>query len=178
MRSFAGVGDRFLKDMNTLDGTGIRGTIMPASDQEGSPFEFSSPRLVLRTRIESEVRPGAIVISPGGPMYLVGDHYAAEDDYRSWRLFLVEKQYAWARSVKANDNLTGLAKNASAPQPLGNIWASIEHDRRMFTDPGLKLKTDRVTLITNTPVLVGDLVDGQMITRVTEDLGLYIAEHQ
>lgn len=178
MRSFAGVGDRFLKEMATLDGPTIRGVIMPASDQEGSPFEFSSPRVVLSTRVESAVVPGFIIVTQGGPRYLVGDHFAAEADYRSWRLFLVEKQYAWARTASTTDALTGLAKNSGAPVSLGSIWASIEHDRRMFTDPGLKLKTERVTLITNSPVLQGDLVDGQIITRVTRDLGLYIAEHQ
>lgn len=178
MRSFAGVGDRFLQAMSTLEGTGFRGTIMPASDQEGSPFEFSAPRLVLRTRVEAEVRPGTIIRSPGGPMYLLGDHYAAEGDYRSWRMFLIERQFAWARTKTTKDDLTGLTKATGKPEAMGTVWASIEHDRRMFTDPGLRLKTERVTLVTNTPVQVGDLLDDQLVTRVTEDLGLYIAEHQ
>lgn len=178
MRSFAGVGDRFLHEMVTTEGTGFRGTIMPASDQEGSPFEFSAPRLILRTRAEAEIHPGVIIVTrSAGPRYLVGDHYAVEADYRSWRLFLVEKTYAWSRKGSTTDTLTGLPKS-DALTPLGTIQACVEFDRRMFTDPGLRLKTERVTVITNQPILVGDLLDGQLVTRVTRDLGLYIVEHQ
>lgn len=177
MRSFAGVGDRFLKTMSTEDGPHIRGTIMPASDQEGSPFEFSAPRLVLRTRAESEARPGLVLLSrPGGPRYIIGDHYAVEPDYRSWRLFLAERQYSWQRPTKGTDALSGLPKNSGKTTPV-MIWASVEHDRRMFTDPGLRVKTERVTLVTPTAVKAGDFLDDQLVTRVTEDLGLYIAEY-
>lgn len=177
MRSFAGVGDRFLTTMATEDGPYIRGTIMPASDQEGSPFEFSAPRLVLRTRADSEARAGQIVISrPGGPRYIIGDHYAVEADYRSWRLFLAERQYRWQRPTKAKDDLSGLPKNTGKSDAV-MIWACIEHDRRMFTDPGLKVKTERVTVITPTAVQIGDFLDDQLVTRVTQDLGLYIAEY-
>ena len=177
MRSFAGVGERFMKDMITLEGTGIRGTIMPASDREGSPFEFSAPRVVLRTRVESEVQPGTVFRAPGGPLYLVGDHFAADNDYRSWLIFLLERQYKWERPVTVNDPLTGLP-TTDGKEELQLIWASVEHDRRMFSDPGLRLKTERVTLITNMPVRPGDLLDGNLVTRVTQDLGLYIVEHQ
>lgn len=178
MRSFAGVGDRFLKEMATDEGTRFRGAIMPASDQEGSPFEFSAPRLILRTRVEAEVHAGVIFKSPGGPRYLVGEHYAVENDYRSWRLFQIERKYLWARTIEATDQLTGLKKATATPQPLGELWGCVEFDRRMFTDPGLRLKTERVTVITNLPVKVGDTLDGQLVTRVTTDLGLYIIEHQ
>lgn len=177
MRSFAGVGERFVKDMMTLEGTGIRGVIMPASDREGSPFEFSAPRVVLRTRVDSEVTPGVIFRSPGGPLYMVGDHFAAEADYKSWLIFLIENQFKWERPTEAADTLTGLPKN-SGKTDLGMIYASVEYDRRMFTDPGLRLKTERVTLITNVAVKPGDLLDGNLVTRVTQDLGLFIVEHQ
>ena len=167
-----------MRDMVTIEGTGIRGAIMPASDREGSPFEFSAPRVVLRTRANSEVRAGTIFRSPGGPMYLVGDHFAADPDYRSWRIFLIESQFSWERPGSTKDALTNLPKAVGKPVSLGQIWAAVEHDRRMFTDPGLRLKTERVTLITNQPVQPGDLIDGNLVTRVTQDLGLYIVEHQ
>ena len=178
MRSFAGVGDRFLTEMRTIEGSAFRGTIMPASDQQGSPFEFSSTRVILRTRGEVTIDSGSVFTTrPGGPMYIVGQHYAAEADYRSWKLFLVEKILPWARSVSIKDDLTGLDKNAGPPIDLGVIYAAVEHDRRLFTDPGLKLKMEKVTLVTNAPVQPKDLIDGELITRVTEDLGLYILEY-
>lgn len=176
MRSFAGVGDRFLKEMTTLEGTTIRGTIMPASDREAPAGVMSAPRVVLRTRRESEVTAGTIFRSPGGPLYLVGSYFAADNDYCSWRIFLLEKQYEWTRKKAKKDDLTGLERTNGA-EPMGMIWAAVEHERRLFTDPGLKLKTERVLVVTNSPVKAGDLLDGQLITRVTEDLGLYVAEH-
>lgn len=179
MRSFAGVGDRFLRDLYTLEGTLFRGTLMPASDREGSALNYSAPRTILRTRAEAEVAPGTIFHShAAGPLYLIGEHFAAEPDYRSWRLFLLEAEYTWTRPKQGKDDLLGLPKaSAGQPQAMGTLWAAIEHDRRMFTDPGLRLKTERVTLITNQPVEVGDLVNGERISRVTRDLGLYVIEH-
>lgn len=177
MRSFAGVGERFMKTMTTLEGSEIRGAIMPASDREGSPFEFSAPRVVLRTRVESEAHAGTIFRSPGGPLYLIGDHFAADDEYRSWFIFLLEKQFRWHRANETVDPLTELPRT-NGKTDLGLIWAAVEHDRRMFTDPGLRLKTERVTLITNQPVKPGDLLNDNLVTRVTEDLGLFIVEHQ
>lgn len=180
MRSFANVGERFLRDLRTTDGTLIRGTFMPASDREGSALNYSAPRTVLRTRPEAEVRPGTVVISrENGPMYIVADHFAAEPDYRSWRVFLVEGVYEWKRPApEVTDGLTGLKRAASDPFiDLGTVYVSVEYDRRMFTDPGLRMKTERITLVTNKAIRVGDFINGERITRVTRDLGLYIAEH-
>lgn len=178
MRSFASVAGRYLKEMRTLSGSTVRGTIMPASDREGSPFETAAPRPVLRTAQGSEITPGTIIIAyPGGPRYLIGDHYAGEEYYRSWRLFLIEKEHVWTRPGEETDSLTNL-KKAAPPANLGVALGCVEHDRRMFTDPGLRLKTERVTFITNSPIQVGDLLDGQLVTRVVRDLGLYVAEHQ
>lgn len=178
MRSFAGVGERFLRDMYTTDGTLVRGTFMPASDREGSALNYSAPRSILRTRAETEIQPGTVVISrSGGPLYIIGEHFAAEPDYRSWRVFLVEAEYSWSRPTHSKDALLGLEKTKKAMDDLGTVYVSIEYDRRMFTDPGLRLKTERITLITNKAVQVGDLINGERISRVTRDLGLYIAEH-
>jgi hypothetical protein len=178
MRSFIGVGDRFLRDLRTVNGTLVRGTFMPASDREGSALNYSAPRSILRTRPEAEIRAGVVVISrEGGPLYIIGEHFAAEPDYRSWRVFLVEAKYKLERPTSGVDTLTGLKKGAGLPQDLGDIYVSMEYDRRMFTDPGLRIKTERVTLITNREVQVGDLINGERITRVTQDLGLYVVEH-
>jgi hypothetical protein len=165
--------------MRTLEGSAFRGTIMPASDQQGSPFEFSSSRVILRTRGEVIIGAGSVFRArPGGPRYIVGEHYAAEDDYRSWKLFLIERELTWKRMKPTTDDLTGLVKNSgSRPEDLGTIYAAVEHDRRLFTDPGLKLRTEKVTLVTNSPVQPKDIVNNELVTRVTEDLGLFILEY-
>jgi hypothetical protein len=149
---------------------------MPARDDEGASYEFSAPRLIFRTRDTSLVKSKDLLISDGGARYLVADYYAAEEGWRSWRLYNAEVQLRWARPRKTTDDLTGLPRAAGAPQDMGLIWATTELERRMFSDPALKIPIERRIYITNQPVKENDFLDGKQVVRANLELGLYIIE--
>lgn len=177
MRDYSGVGDRFRVLMRTEAGSAFQGTVMPAKDDEGAAYDYSSPRLVLRTRDDAVVRVKDLIITPTGERYLVAEHYAGEVGWRSWRLFKAERQMAWTRKGAGVDTLTGLPKATSgAPTSLGLIWATTEISRRVTIDPGLKIPSEQVVVITNKNVKEGDNLDGKNVVRANSELGLYILE--
>lgn len=175
MRNFGNVGDRFLTDLKTSAGSRFRGTIMPASDLEGSSFDFSSPRLILRVRSDALVGVRDMILSQTGERFLVAEHYAAEAGWRSHRLFKAERQLTWRRPTKTIDPVTKLEK-ASGGTDMGLIWATTEIARRQFSDPGLKVPIERLSIVTNALVRANDTLDGMSVTRVNTELGLSILE--
>lgn len=176
MRNFGSVGDRFLSDMRTLAGGAFRGTIMPATDQEGSSFDFSTPRLVLRVRQDAIVRTRDVITTQSGERYIVADHYAGEPGWRSHRLFRAEKLMSWKRPVSGLDVVTGLPKAGGTPTDKGQIWVTTEMARRQFSDPGLKIPIERLVIVTGSEVLANDTLDGKSVTRVNVELGLSVLE--
>jgi hypothetical protein len=176
MRKLAGAGAPFRSLMRKEDGGSFLGTIMPASDAPGASADYSAPRLVLRTSAAANVHLRDVVFTVGGPKYFVAEHYSADADWISWRLFQAEKQVAWTRAGAATDTLTGLPKAGVTPQALGTIWVASDIERRMFADRGLKIPVERQLLMTNKAVLEGDLLDGKQVVRANFELGMYILE--
>ncbi len=176
MRNLGHIGERSLSMMTTLGGSQFRGTIMPASDQQGSAMDFSSPRLILRVQADALAVTREIIVSPTGEKFIVGDHYAAEPGWRSHRLLKAEQQMAWKRPTQALDAITKLPKAGVAPTDLGLIWVTTEMPRRQFSDPGLKVPIEKMVIVTNSAVKANDTLDGQSVTRINRELGLYILE--
>lgn len=176
MRQFGTAGDRFLQTLTTEIGSEFRGAVIPVSDQQGSAIDFSAPRLILRVRGEALVKSADVIQTDSGARFIVADHFEAEAGWRAYKLFSAERQMVWKRPSRAVDVLTGLAKAAGAPTTVGNVWVTDELARRQFSDPGLKVPIERTVIITNSPVLPNDTLDGKSVTRVNQELGLYILE--
>lgn len=176
MRNLAGAGAPFRSLMRKEDGGSFLGTIMPASDAAGAAADYSAVRLVLRTSAAANVGLRDVISTLGGPKYFVAEHYTADGDWISWRLFAAEKQMAWTRTGVAVDTLTGLQKAGVTPTALGSIWVASDIERRMFADRGLKIPVERLLLMTNKPVLEGDFLDGKQVVRANFELGMYILE--
>jgi hypothetical protein len=161
--------------------TRFRGVIFPVNPTALPTSVFVLPRLGLRTRPREPVKARDLFQDPANRIMLVGNWELplAHDDVvsRCFVLFQMTAEVSWQRRASATMNpVTGLPQAAGAFVELGPIWVSIENYTHGNEDPGLRVPTDRLRLITGARVQLGDVVNGKTVKRLNPALGVSIAE--
>jgi hypothetical protein len=179
VRSFGTGGGRFYEDVHIVDGPRTRATIQRADLKDNPQVEFAYPKIACRVLARSLLKPGQVVLLKGGEHYLTTDH-SATGDYRVLHLFLTDRQVVWSRKAVTTDILTGLAKATPGdPDPIGNpIWVMWERVRRQFPDTAAHMNVDNNLIATGYPVQLNDFIDGKVVKRVDQALGVWIVEVQ
>ena len=160
--------------------TRFRGAIFPVSPSALPTSVFILPRRALRTRLREPVKARDLFHDPFRRVLLVGEHDATfsgdERISRVYSLFQMTRQVAWRRHLDTIDPVTKQPVSRNAFEPLGQIWVSIESYTRGDEDPGVRIITDRVRVITNVELQLGDQVGDRTVKRLNPTLGITVAE--
>lgn len=158
------------------------GSIFPINPTALPTSVFVLPRLGLR------VRPGALVAArdtfrdPLDRVLLAGNWDLPLSAGIGWSrchvLFQMTSQVSWQRRETKLDPVTRQQISNGPPVELGPIWASVESYTRGDEDPGLRIPTDRLRLITGAPIRLNDIIDGKTVKRLNHTLGVSIAEFE
>lgn len=171
---------RFYRRFEIIDGgSGFFYGLMSETEQQSQPsYVFVSPRHVLRTKSPSALRPGMVMRTPSGRVFIVGHNGPSERRegtlWESFRLFEATGQYKWERRQKLVDPITRLPRDDINKQDLGMIWCAMEPFDREITDREMRFSFDQRRVITGAPLLDDDIVDGASVTKVDIQLGVSI----
>lgn len=173
------IGERFHIPFSVIDhGAGTVVGTLSETDQSSQPsYVFVRPRHVFRTPSPTAVTSKMVIQSPFGDKYLVGAN-GPSDTWRgqlwqSFRVFEVTGQYSWKRRGKVKDPITKTDRDGP-PQEMGPIWAVIESLDREQSDREMREFFEQSRFITGHPVKQGDMLDNRSVSKVDEQLGLYI----
>jgi hypothetical protein len=150
------------------------GRVFPADD--AAPVDFMTEELILRVRPDCPVGSGDEMIDDAGRRLLLIDF---DNTWlaRTHRLVLLNKQTSWTRAGAIVDPVTNI-KKGNGEVPLGSIWVSIQMLPRETSDGVINVKQDIRRVVTRHPLQLGDKVDGFVVQRVANSLGVTIAEAQ
>lgn len=171
---------RFYRRFEIIDGgSGFFYGLMSETEQQSQPsYVFVAPRHVLRTKSPSSVRPGMVMRTESGRVYIISHNGPSERRegtlWESYRLFEVSGQYKWERRRKVVDPITRLERDDLSTQNLGMIWCAMEPFDREAVDREMRFSFQQQRVITGAPIMAGDIVNGAAVTKVDTQLGVYI----
>ncbi|MER8983966.1 hypothetical protein [Mesorhizobium sp. M0843] len=167
---------RFQSLIYKENGQPFNGTIMPADEGKVATYDFSSPRLMLRTIVEGVVKPRDVVLDGLNRRYIVANNgYSPYGKQFTFRLFEVLADLQWKRNATQTDTLTGL-KRGQAPEDLGLIACTVEMTGREYPEPASNLSEETRRIITGAHLQLGDQVDDAIVRRIDTALGVTYAE--
>ena len=137
-------------------------------------YVFSNPRRMLRVEYNSPVRPGMVVRTPAGLVFMVGNHGPSEEHggvFRSFRLFEATLQLPWKRRTFVIDPITQKEKEGPLTD-MGLIWCNFEPDPKEAFDRQLRSNFETGRSITAAPVQANDVVGTYKVNRSDATLGL------
>lgn len=176
MPSLRSSDDRFGTELTIIEGgTGtFTGVLAEPGQGEVPAYQFNLPRRLLRVEHHLPVRPGQVLRTELGTVYMVGRHGDSEARggalFRTFRLFEADNQYTWKRRGKAIDPVTRLPKDTGlVDQPM--VWGAYEPMPEMF-DRQLRSSFETARFITTADVQEDDVVNGMKVARVDMQLGL------
>jgi hypothetical protein len=179
MVSLATVAERFLIPFQVVEGGSgvVKGIVTDSDVSTGQVGIFVNPRHILRCSVPTAVRPGLVIRSPLGAVYMVGangpsEHYTATL-WQSFKLFQVTRLARWERHRTTIDPITRVPRN-DGKEDLGLIWVAFEPLDRMLFDKRLKDSVEQTRFIAGAAVMPDDVLDGQVVTRSDIELGLHI----
>lgn len=95
---------------------------------------------------------------------------------RLFKVYTLDKQMSWTRTLTITDPVTGLEKSSTSSD-LGMIWGTLEILGPVSDTIDIPVPTYRV--LTNSPLQFGDILSGLYRVRSVETaLGITIAEVQ
>ena len=176
MREIFPTSTRTQETFRVLGGPRLVGRIHRPSDTDRPGVEFATPKTTLRVSNRSIVKPRMVIETPGGDKYLVADH-SRQKDYNTYHLFETDRQVEWKRGQTVQDPVTK-RDIAVSPQTMGTIWVMWERARREFMDLNIRVSQDSSLIATGADLQINDTVDGMIVRRVSQALGVTVAELQ
>lgn len=181
MVSLKTAGLRFDSTMYRFDGMPFEGTIEPDMEGKLIGYDFSFPRRLLRVSADCPVKTLDLISDVAGRRFLLADHDTSFAfgvvEYRSHMLIPVIRQVTWQREVQVIDPLTKQPKGAGKTL-LGSIWVLPERVNREQPDTTIRVKEEVLTIFTNAPMQLNDIVDNMVVKRINTVRGVYLAEVQ
>ncbi|WP_353645764.1 hypothetical protein [Mesorhizobium sp. WSM2239] len=167
---------RFQTTIVKENGQPFYGTIMPVEEGEIPSYDFSIPRLMLRTTVQGIVSPRNIILDDLSQRYIVASHgHSQHGGHFTFRLFKVNADFAWKRATTGKDTLTGLSRE-SAEQDLGLIPCLVEMTGRQFPDSVTNIAEETRRILTSAELALGDRVDDAIVRRIDTALGVTYGE--
>lgn len=179
--SLANVSRRAESMLKTIDGFPFPGTIFAQNEGTVPSYDFSEPRFLVRVRMSSPVVSGMIIVGIDGRKFITADHDQAslsgEMLYRTLKLFPANRNMKWERETTITDTLTGLEKGTGKAD-LGTIWCMNEPITKEPIDLTLRIKEQMFRIITNADIKENDVLDGMIVRRIDNVLGVKLIELQ
>ncbi|TPJ51674.1 MULTISPECIES: hypothetical protein [unclassified Mesorhizobium] len=158
------------------NGQPFNGTIMPVDEGKVPTYDFSSPRLMLRTITAGVVKPRDIILDEQNRRFIVANNgYSPYGEQFTFRLFQVLADLVWKRHASQTDTLTGL-KRGQAAEDLGLIACTVEMTGREYPEPATNLSEETRRIVTGAHIQLGDQVDDAIVRRLDTALGVTYAE--
>lgn len=176
MPSLKSVAESFQSVIVKETGQPFMGTIMPVDEGKIPYYDFSVPRLMLRTTERDIVKPRDIILDDLDQKYLVATHgHSKPGEHFSFRLFKLNADLQWTRSEVATNTLTGI-KEKTANSDLGKIPCLIEMMGRQFPDNTTHISEEMRRVLTPALLQLGDQVDDAIVRRIDTALDVTYAE--
>lgn len=178
MPSLSAVNSRFTTRFEIVDGgSGFFDAIINEPGQGEMPsYQFNLPRRLLRVEAGVPIDAGIVVRDPEGSTFMLGKHGSSESRggtlFRSFRMFEATGQFRWEKREKVIDTITMLPKDTGL-LPQVPLWGCYEPSPEVF-DRAVRMNFETGRFITNRKVDRDDMIDGRKVTRIDEQLGLYI----
>jgi hypothetical protein len=167
--------DRFMHRIQVIEfGSGYFKGIIDEPQQGSIPVaQFVNGRRVLRVNPETPVKPGMVVKTTGGSVFILAELGDSGEIFKSFRMVETTGKYLWQTRGKVIDAVTGLAGD-SGLSAGGLIWGSYEPGTREAFDRQAHVDLETARLVTNQPVRRDEVVDGRRVNRVDAQLGVYV----
>lgn len=141
----------------------------------GGTLDWVPPRRILKVPVDLPLRGGMVVQSPKGMKYMVAffspSETSAGDPFRAFKLYQATVVASLQRRSMVLDVRTGLEREGPIGDPI-DIYASFEPLQEAF-DRELRIPNEKTRLVTNEPLLEGDVINGQVVIECHEFLGLW-----
>lgn len=169
--------DDFIEPVMRIDGAETIGTFSTPSEKDQPNFEFSAQKLVIRTKHESLLQTGDVIIrQKTGQKFLMAEH-TITPSYRVHRLMLVDRLVKWERETVVTDPLTQ-EKRTTGLQLMGFIWVMWDMIRREAPDFAMQISEEKNLVATGADIRLHDKLDGEEVKRVNRVLGINVAQVQ
>lgn len=163
----------------TEQGYEIRGLLQPADEGAVPAYQWTTPRLVLRTAPESLAKAGDIMVDAFDRRFILGDHGSFQHGndrlYKVFRLIECTERVSWKRNQTVTDAVTRLPRTIGEVE-LGPIWVALEQLGRLDTDRDVRVRENPRQCITSADVQLNDVIDGQVVRRCQTLLGIKLLE--
>lgn len=170
----AKVGARFKMKFKTVTGLEFYGQILDIPDTS-RVTNFFSARRYLRVSPKCPVAVTDVVIV-NGINYLVGFHgdgFHHEPIYRHYKLFEVDLQVAWQKTAKVKNPVTGVYETGRATQAT-TVYLSMQPKSQI--EDSIHIPQQTYLALSNVQVERDDVLGKYVVTKVDEQLGLYVLE--
>ena len=142
---------------------------------EGSTLSWVAPRRILKAPPELPLKGGMVIQSARGHKYMVAEFAQSETSmgspFTAYKLYEATSVMQYRCRSTTTDIRTGLEKEGQLTDPV-DIYAQVEPQQEAF-DRQLRIPNEKLRIITNEPVEIDQLIDGQTIIEVHEFQGLY-----
>lgn len=167
--------------LQTDEGMEFFGTIMPVSESAIPSYDFTTPRNIIRVPSDSPLTVGKIIVDAFSRRFLTAIHDSGFLDnrqlYKVYRLYVMNSQSSWIRGSNIIDPLTKISKGNTDVE-LGPIWVNREPIGREEIDLTFRVKEQSYQILTNADVRLNDKIDGMVVKRVDNVLGIKKLEIQ
>lgn len=164
--------------MQTVAGVSFYGRILDIPDTS-RVSTFISVRRYLKTSTTCSIQPRDVIVA-GEEQYIVGDHGTGfpsgftKGIYKHYKIYQVDIQCQWEKTSKVQDPVTGVWRTVRTLQTeLAYLSFEIIPNQE---DTAIGTPVQAVRAVTNVPAQRDDILNGMVVTKVDESMGLSILE--
>lgn len=167
-------GEKFKMRFKRIAGTDFYGQLLDIPDTS-RVSNFLSTRRYLRVQPNSNVKPCDVMIANKVKFIVAehGDGFFKEPIYRHFKLFQVDREYAWKQKTFVEDSVTGIKKTVMNPQST-TVYLSFQPKNDM--EDSINIPQQTYVAISNLYVDRGEQIDDYIVTKVDEVLGVFLLE--
>lgn len=170
----AKVGSRFKMKFKTIAGLEFFGQMLDIPDTS-RVTNFFSARRYMRVSPGCPLKPTDVVIA-NGIKYLVGFHgdgYHHEPIYRHYKMFEVDQEVAWYKKTFTENPVTGVKELTRTPQAT-TVYLSMQPKSQI--EDTIKIPQQTYLALSNVEVARDEVLGKYIVTKVDEQLGLFVLE--
>lgn len=164
--------ERFEMPFVTEEGVPFSGVLMPLDQNEAISNDFVESRQIMRVPLNCIARTGTVILDAFGRRHLLANHDLTRH-YRSHRVYPLDTEAIWSRSVAEIDALTGRERGVTRV-PMPNIWVMSEVLTEV-RESAMGLAEQARRIITGADLKLNDAIDGRMVRKLDKAQGIWIA---
>lgn len=169
------VGSKFRMKMKLVTGFEFFGQMLDIPDTS-RVSNFLSARRYLRVGPQCKVKPSDVAVI-NNVKYIVGEHgdgFNLEPIYKHFKLFEVDVETTWLKTVQVTDTITGVKTTTRQAQANTIVYLSMQ-PKNLVTD-SINIAEQTYTAVCNLPIKRDDIVNNLIVSKVDNVLGVYLLE--